>query len=78
MSIYTVKPFKTRSLKGYKLASLKELKQGDLYYTKDPFTTKMTNEWTFDPDFQKREGLLSYYLRDLQWQIDNLLLWVKI
>lgn len=78
MSIYTVKKFVTSNIKGYKPAKLKDLKQGNTYYTKDPCTTKMNNKWVFDPEYQKKQGLLSYYLRDIEWQIEQKLVWVKI
>jgi hypothetical protein len=78
MSIYPVKKFVTKTIKGYKIANIKDLKQGKTYYTKDPYTTKMNNKWVFDPEYQKEQGLLSYYLRDIEWQIENKLVWVKL
>ena len=50
MSIYTVKKFVTKTIKGYKIANIKDLKQGNTYYTKDPCTTKMNNKWVFDSE----------------------------
>ena len=77
MSVWRVKPFKTRSLKGYKIPIFESLVQGDKYYTKDHYTSKMNNEWIFDPEYQKSLGLLSYYERDLKSQISSGLIWIK-
>ena len=77
MSVWSVKKFVTKNIKGYKRAKIKDLKQGDTYYTKDPCTIQMNNKWIFDPEFQKSKGLLSYYLRDIQWQIDQDLIYIK-
>ena len=77
MSSWSVKEFKTRSLKGYKLAVLNDLKDGDTYYLKDPFRSTMTHKMKCEHNYQKSIGLLSYYLRNLETQIDNCLIWVK-
>lgn len=77
MSSWTVKEFKTRTLKGYKIPKIDDLKQGDTYYTKDPHRSTMNNEWVFDVDYQKSLGLLSYYLRAIERQIEIGLIWIK-
>ena len=44
MSSWSPKEFKTRSLKGYKIAVLEELKDGDTYYLKDPLRSTMSHK----------------------------------
>jgi len=78
MSSWSAKEFKTRSLKGYKLAVLDELKEGGTYYLKNPFHASMTHKMKVEREYQKSLGLLSYYLRALEVQIKENLLWVKI
>ena len=78
MSSWSAKEFKTRSLKGYKLAVLDELKEGSTYYLKNPFHASMTHKMKVEREYQKSLGLLSYYLRALEVQIKENLLWVKI
>tara|TARA_R110002049_G_scaffold210583_1_gene381439 strand:+ start:76 stop:312 length:237 start_codon:yes stop_codon:yes gene_type:complete len=77
MSSWSPKEFKTRSLKGYKIAVLEELKDGDTYYLKDPFRSTMIKKMQCEHDFQKSLGVLSYYLRALEVQIEQGLIWVK-
>ena len=77
MSSWTAKEFKTRSLKGYKIPSLNELKDGDTYYLKDPFRSTMTTEMKCEHNYQKSMGLLSYYLRALEVQIESNIIWIK-
>ena len=77
MSSWTVKPFKTRSLKGYKIPELKDLKQGDTYYTKDPHRSTINNKWIFDPSYHESLGISSYYFRSINKQIELGLIWIK-
>ena len=77
MSSWKVKEFKTKNLKGYKLAVLSELKEGDTYYCKDPFRSTMTHKMKVEHEYQKSLGLHSYYLRALEVQIEQNLIWVK-
>ena len=77
MSSWKVKTFNTRSLKGYKLAVLDELNEGDEYFLKDPFRSTMTHKMRIEHEYQKSLGLHSYYLRALQVQIEQGLIWVK-
>ena len=77
MSSWSVKEFKTRSLKGYRIPLLNELKDGDTYYLKDPFRSTMTHKMKCEHNYQKSLGLLSYYLRSLKSQINNNIIWVK-
>ena len=78
MSSWSAKEFKTRTLKGYRLAVLNELKEGNNYYLKNPFHASMTHKMKVEREYQKSLGLLSYYLRALEVQIKDNLLWVKI
>ena len=78
MSSWSAKEFKTRTLKGYKLAVLEDLKDGDTYYLKNPFHASMTHKMKVEREYQKSLGLLSYYLRALEIQIKDHLIWVKI
>ena len=78
MSSWSAKEFKTKTLKGYKLAVLEDLKDGDTYYLKDPFRSTMIKEMQCEHNFQKSMGVLSYYLRALEIQIKDHLIWVKI
>ena len=77
MSVWRVKKFVTKNIKGYKKAKIKDLKQGCTYHTKDPCRSTMNNTWIFDPEYQKSIGLLSYYLRDIEWQIEQDLIYIK-
>jgi hypothetical protein len=77
MSSWKVKKFVTKNIKGHKPAKIDKLKQGDLYHTKDPCTSKFNNTWVFDPDYHQSIGLLSYYIRDIEWQIEQDLIYVK-
>ena len=77
MSTWSVKQFKTRSLNGYKIPNIKELKQGDVYYTKDPHRSTMNNQWIFDIEFHVSMGIGSYYIRGIEKQIEDGLIWIK-
>ena len=77
MSTWSVKPFKTRSLKGYKIPKIEDLKQGDIYYTKDPHRSTMNNEWVFDINYHKSLCLDSYYIKHIKNQIELGLIWIK-
>ena len=78
MSSWTVKEFKTRSLKGYRVPRIDELKDNDTYYLKDPFRSTMTHKMICEHNYQKSLGLLSYYMKNLESQIKSNLIWVKI
>jgi len=78
MSVWSVKKFTTKTIKGYKIPKIKDLKQGETYYTKDPCRSTMNNKWVFDPDYHESVGLKSYYIRDIESQIKSGLIWVKV
>ena len=77
MSSWTVKEFKTRSLKGYRIPKLEELKDGDVYYLKDPFRSTMIKKMRCEHEYQKSLCVLNYYLRALEVQIKHNLIWIK-
>jgi len=77
MSSWNVKEFKTRSLKGYKIPKIDDLKDGDTYYLKDPFRSTMSHTMKCEHNYQKSIGLYSYYIKNLKSQIKSNIIWVK-
>ena len=78
MSSWTVKPFNTRSIKGYRIPKLNELKDGDYYFIKDVYRMSMTHRLVFEVNYQSSLGLKSYYLRNIQSQIDSGLIYIYL
>jgi len=72
---WLTKEINTRSLNGYKKAVKNQFKQGDNYYLKDPWKDSISKRMVFDPE--TRKPIESYYINEINMQIDWGYIYVK-